>query len=547
LIVSPQLPSMLAILSILPILLLLVIPGILAVVHLFKPGFRFSWLIMVSTSLLAWLMVMLTRLGLPYRVRLGTWEPAAIFSETLNLKVDETSWPFMLAIASLTLAVLLTAVVRQPAGAARLGAWRGWAACLVMAALGMLAVMVGNLLTLLMAWTALDLVELFIRLAGVSRPADSERVIIGYTSRVISLLLVMVISATALATPLGQGFKFLSSQASLLLLVAAGLRLGALPLNLPLAETRPARRGLDAQISFIPAAAALVVLVQAAPAIETSNLLTVLLILACIAALYGGLAWASARDAFHGQPYWIVGMAGLAILSALVRQSAASLAWGLALLLPGSLVSLYSLPNRRLLPLLALGLMGITALPFTPAWQGVRLYTASGGGRAFEAWWVPALLAQALFVVGYIRHSLQPASSETPPERWIWFVYPWGLALLPLAQIIILIFGIPGLRNDLGAFPSLAQSWPSLASLALAAPLVLWLRSSRRPSERLVAILRKTFSFSWLYRILWAVYRFAGRLGSLGERIFEGDGGILWTILLLTLLLVLLVQIGAGA
>lgn len=534
-------------LAILPILLLLAVPGILALVHLVKPNFRFSWLIMVASSLLAWLMVLLIRLALPIQFKLPAWEPAAILSDSLILRVDETSWPFMLVIASLTLAVLLTAVVRQPTGKASSRSWRGWAASLLIAALGLLSVIAGNLLTLLIAWTALDLAELFIRLAGASKPADSERVMFSFSARAISILLVMGVSAVGLASPLGLGFQALTSQSSILLLLAAGLRLGALPLNLPLAETRPARRGVDAQLSFVPAAAALVIVTRATPVNLPSHVLVIFLIMACIAALSGALAWATAKDAFHGQPHWIVGMAGLAILSALVQQPAASLAWGLALLLPGSLISLYSLPNRRLLPLLTLGLIGVTALPFTPAWQGIRLYAAPGGSWVFQAWWAPALLAEALLVTGYIRHALQPAPSQAHAERWIWFVYPWGLSLLPLAQFLILIWGIPGLRNDQGAFPSLAQSWPSLVSLVLAAPLLVWLRGGHQPLERLVTALRKTFSFAWLYRILWVIYRSAGRLGSLIERIFEGEGGILWTLLLLTLLLALLVQIGAGA
>jgi len=50
------------------------------------------------------------------------------------------------------------------------------------------------------------------------------------------------------------------------------------------------------------------------------------------------------------------------------------------------------------------------------------------------------------------------------------------------------------------------------------------------------------FSFSWLYQLFWGVYRLVGRFLALINLILEGEGGILWTILLLTLLLSLLGQ-----
>ena len=530
-------------LAILPILLLITAPGVLALIHLWRPRFGYSWLIVTIASLIAWALVLIARLQIPLQVHLTAWQPAQILLTNLALILDRISWPFSLAIATLTLSVVLTAVVRLHPSEARTRSWAVWAASLAIAGLGLAATMSGNLFTLLLAWVALDLGELFIRLASASGQSDSERVVIAFSARAISLLLAM--GATFFSTPPepGLGFPELAPPASTLLLIAAGLRLGVFPLNLPLAEARLIRRGLDTQLSFVPAAVALVVIVRLASTSLPGGSMIVFLILASFAALFGGIAWAGSRNAFHGLHYWIIGMSALAILSALVRQPDASLAWSLAVLLPGSMLALYTLPHRRLLPLLVFGLLGITALPLTPSWQGVRLYTHVSESFEPQAWWAIALLAQAALTSGYIRHALWRSSGEVQAERWKWGIYPWGLALLPLVHIVILLWGIPGLLAGVEAFPSLAESWPALANLALAGVFLLLARRGLKAPELVTTALRKIFSFAWLYRLLWVAYRAAGRLVNFLDRLFEGEGGILWTVLILTLLLALLVQI----
>jgi hypothetical protein len=56
-----------------------------------------------------------------------------------------------------------------------------------------------------------------------------------------------------------------------------------------------------------------------------------------------------------------------------LRQSAASLAWGLATLFAGVYFSWRRQP-ARLIVIWLLGLASISALPFTPTWEGAGLY-----------------------------------------------------------------------------------------------------------------------------------------------------------------------------
>ena len=91
-------------------------------------------------------------------------------------------------------------------------------------------------------------------------------------------------------------------------------------------------------------------------------------------------------------------------------------------------------------------------------------------------------------------------------------------------------------------YPALVSSWPSLIAIGLAIFLVILAPRISRLPDRLVSSLHAVFSFGWLYRLFWGVYRLVGRSLALFNLILEGEGGILWTILLLTLLLSLLGQ-----
>jgi hypothetical protein len=48
------------------------------------------------------------------------------------------------------------------------------------------------------------------------------------------------------------------------------------------------------------------------------------------------------------------------------------------------------------------------------------------------------------------------------------------------------------------------------------------------------------FSFQWLYRLLWKLFRVISKLFTLFSTILEGDAGILWALVLFALIFVFL-------
>jgi uncharacterized membrane protein YecN with MAPEG domain len=416
--------------------------------------------------------------------------------------------------------------------------WRAWAGSLTLGGFGLLAVLSGNPLTLLLAWASLDLVELPILLAQVKESAVHERAVIAFAARVGSLALLMWADVAARAVGKLLTFDAIPLQASPFILLAAGLRLGVLPFHLPFLQEPPLRRGLGTSLRLVPAAASLVLLTRVASVGVPEEFIPYFLVMVSLSALYGAGAWAFASDELNGRPFWILGMASLSVAAAVLAQPSACLAWGLACIFSGGVLFLYSARHPYLLILPFFGLLGFSALPFTPAWDGMRLVLPLSSFPIFPFF----LLAHALLVLGYIRHTWRAGDPLTGTERWAQLIYPLGLALLLISYFWI---QVPGILDHQSANNFLVWAGGGL-TLGLAALLWLWIQRGPRLPQRIVSVGSRLLSLGWFYRLLWVVYRSVGWFVSILTRVFEGEGGILWALVALALLVTFLLGINLG-
>ncbi len=524
---------MIELLPVLPIAILLVFSLALLAIRVIRPKFSYFWLVAALCVLVAWPIQFISRLAIPTETSLPAWQPLTYFFQSPKLLLDEVSWPFALALVSLALAVILTDVAR-----AAEADWLAWASSLSITALGLIAVLAGNPLTLMLAWSALDLAEVLILLSETLKGETREQILIAYAARLAGIFSLLIAAISARANGQGLTFETITPGVSLYLLIAAGLRLGVLPLHLPFLEELHLRRGLGTLLNLVPAATSLMLLTRTASVGTPENLAPYLLVLAGLAALYAGISWLSASNELDGRPFWILGLASLALASAVRGEIAATQAWGLTTLFSGGLIFLLSARHRLLHAVAALGLLGLLGLPYLPSWQSVNLFHSPFHALLLVFW-----LAQIMFAAGYIRFLSKPGDRLAGVERWVWVIYPWGLALLPLTHILITI---QSMQQPGGKPPGLLQFWPSLVSiLAITGGVLLYRRGFRFPA-RLTQNFQRTLSLRWLYRIAWQLYRFGARSVAFINVILEGEGGLLWTLLLLVILLSVLVQQQAG-
>lgn len=248
-----------------PVLILLLVPAVMLALRLIRPGFAYHWLVAGIGALTAWPLTILIGIPLPKSLILSDWQFGNLWATGINLEVDRLSWPFAVGLVTLVLSVILTDVAR-----AAEADWSNWAGSMLLAALGVLAVLAGNPLTMLLAWTALDLVELGVLMTQVSGRRARQQVIFVMLTRMVGSW--VLIAAGITAQMRGQVLSFSSAPplSIFLSLLAAGLRLGILPFHVPFLTELPLRRGLGTMLRLVPVAASLALVVHVALAQENS-------------------------------------------------------------------------------------------------------------------------------------------------------------------------------------------------------------------------------------------------------------------------------------
>lgn len=515
------------------ILIYFVFSALSPAAYLFRRSLAHSWLVAVFGGIVGWVLILLAGFNLPAALPLADWKPAELFSSSPALLVDGNSWPFALALAALALAVILTDVARELE--LELASWTG---CLALTALGILAVLAGNPLTLLLGWSALDISELLILLRFLQHSDERNRAVNVFAARAggIFLLLYGLFRASAEGVPLQ--FDQIPVEVSIYMLLAASLRLGVVPLHMTFWREPPLRRGIGTISRMATVATSLVFLPRVAAIGVPESQSAILLALTGLVALYASFSWISAANELDGRPYWVLGMAALSLAAAIRGQPLSSLAWGLMLVFTGGLLFLYSARNRYLLLIPILSIMSAATLPFTPTWYVGQFY-----GPPFGFWHLVFLISHALLLGGIIRHSLRPGEILSQVERWVWVIYPAGLLLMLVSHYLAGWLGGTLLGNENWAI-ELTTIIPGLVILGLFA-LVLFLewRGFHLP-QRLQVIFRSMFSLTWFYTILGWLFRLIERGIAFITTVLEGEGGILWALLLLTLLMAFLTQLG---
>jgi hypothetical protein len=228
-------------------------------------------------------------------------------------------------------------------------------------------------------------------------------------------------------------------------------------------------------------------------------------------------------------------MASLSVAASLRGNPTGSIGWGVSLVLCGGLLFLFSARQRSILWLPFIGLWGLTALPFSPS--------ASAWLSGNQNSWLFILIflpAQALLIAGFIRHALHPGETSLESQaKWVKVLYPTGLSILAGTSILLGLWGWVGAKT-------IGLWWASIATLAMAAGLSVY---ALRVLPRLALTGSSTqwsrrLRLDWLFELLSKLYRSIKWVTDLITSSLEGEGGVLWSLLLLALILSVVSTIG---
>ena len=571
-------------LILLTIFLFIFIPIAMLILRLARPRFSIQGFLATLAVIAGLAMVFLARSDIPRTISLIHWEPEALFQISPALQIDHTSWYLALALAALSLSIVITSVAQlgmgsqlglQPtpvisnndednyttqekntentpdilAATNPLSNWQLWVVILLLTSFSLFAVMAQNVLTLLLAWAALDILELIILLSQTLLSKLCERAVLVFSAKLAGVITLILAGFVIWSYGDDLTFNTISTPVSVILVIAAGIRLGVLPLQLPFTHGLPMNRHLGTALRLIPAASSYVLLVRVSNTGVSASIGPYLLGLTVLAGIFSSFRWLTAKDELVGRPYWLLGSGSLIVATAILHLPAACMAWSIASLLSGGLIFSLTLRRHNLLPLLVLGAINLSPLPFSPTWQGTTLYQFSpnpGTSQTlFAIFALFFLFTQAFLLAGFIRHGLRelyPVRMEktTQVERWVWLLYPLGLIPIIFMHIYLGWLLVPEIHN----LPISAWIIGPVTLLITAFSLIFyWRYSPHRPavgrSPRL-ALWNNIFSLEWFYRILWKLFHLFANIFNMFSTALEGDGGILWALVLFALIFVFL-------
>lgn len=522
-------------LLLLPVVIIILAAIAVLVMNQFKLSLGYIWLVAVLSSFTIWILLFainwdtVSGLNYPFIRLVEGYDLRVIFD------IDQYSWPYVFGLAGLLTGVLLTASVRFQFFSTP----KTWAASLAIAAAGLISVMSTTPLALVLTWTLLDLVEWAILVALEPGNSLTRRTLLAFMGRFTGSF--MVIAAMILGSQHGYMFQFdnMVAPESTIFLLAVALRLGLIPLNVPFAVEPIISRGLGTLIRLIPPVAALAALGRLPQALIPPQSANWVFLFVVLAAGFGAWNWLISRDDLVGRSFWFITLSGLAMASTIRGQSVASSTWGITMLLVGGLVFLFNERRGFLAYIPLAGLLGMTGLPFTPGANGLFGLSV----LPFNAADIVFIVVFALLLAGTGLKLFRKGEEVPELERWMLIVYGVGLGVIVLTYWMIGIFG-PATWNIVGIW------WVSLISLAIASAIVainrFWVASGLAriiPNDpRLVAgrkISKKVSDFlmmDWLYTLFGGLLVGLRAMNGFFLRVIEGEGGVLWTFLLVLLL-----------
>ncbi len=486
---------------------------------------RIGWIIEVSTALLVWLVSLILITAIPDVTQVSVWRPQSLFLSQLALKLDSLSWPFIYASSTLLLGIVLTHPARYKTRPRRR------AFLLLYAAFPMIAMLSGNILTFTITWTIMDAASVVVMIDLITRKDLLSillpRLTINGTSLLLILLAAMLNVSEGGDNSLSNPFH--SSAAVLLISFAAMLRLGFFQSRSSKAQDPAKREGIDILQQLLPAATALTLFARVLSIGVPENVLPWLKLMGGLALLIGGVQWVFDRDESRIQQAFKMAISGLGVFVACTAGGDASVisAVGAIMILIGGVfysIEIFS-PAHRIWPIICA--LIIAGFPGTPG--GVVLTSMIGQlddlPEILEI--VAGFAGMVLLCLGTLRYFYLPSVQWQTAESSVRFMYGLGLSFP-----VIVSFG-------LGLWMANSLNLVALVgSVAIGGLAVILLLALRRLTNREVDRWGRLLAWIDLHPIV-RFLEFCGRgvmrVTRAASDIFEGEGAMLWLVVILLL------------
>jgi formate hydrogenlyase subunit 3/multisubunit Na+/H+ antiporter MnhD subunit len=518
---------------------LAVLAGDLA--HLRRPS-----LVMSIASLVTLALIWLLRSDSPLTQIIAPWQPVSVFGVPVSFRVDHTAWIIGLGLVLVCVATAFTwlAYPGQTRPAPR-------AASLLLIASALAGVFASNLLTLALAWGLLDAIFTIALLArsGSQLGRRAAMAIVLNTASTLCVWIAALVLENSHESLYWHLFTAPGGARDWLAL-AGVLRLGLYPLHqwLPMELGEAPDRAV--LLFIIPAAAGLALWARLAlvAALPSTSIIS---ILAIVSALMG--AWLAYRNPQprSSLPFITLSLTGLMVINAVTPTAngtltAATLTW--IFVMAGLFISR---GFERHAPLWSLGaIISAATLIGVPGTIGFSVQSEMLSSLIDAKTWpllIAVLIAETVLVAAVSRLIFSPANDSLPINfiRKLSFIIALAFATLPAIALALL----PGLLTNV---PLMSESIARLGLVgwvAWAVPVVggvvlaVFTRRSIAPSLSVESEAEPRWlswlELDWITSVASLPVRLITYLVRGVSSIMEGEGSLLWTMLIIIIALVL--------
>ena len=506
------------------ILLPLVISHILIILQWGDKEFKYAIYLSSGGMVLGWVILLFVRPQLPIRFALPSLGKEVFFPNPPAFLIDQIAWVFAISLFSFGTAVILI----DSKHVRRLPAW-----VMGLLVVGLLTIFSANPFTLSYSWVFFDVLILLCVIFEGSEDMSWTRIVNAFAMRFLGIFLVVVASLLAYRQGLILEFDSIFPFVAPYLIVAGSLRLGIwLPSSVFKDDSK-----FEFLLRMFSSVTSLLLIVRTANVNVFPAFQPIFLIVFMSTSLIAGIRWAFSNHQRGILQGWIVGMSSLAIVFAILGYPRTSFVWGFTTFLMGSFPFLAYSGSIPYLVFGLLSFLGLVALPFMPLWFGAGVVVSMGWGLFIG-------INHGLLAGGYLK--LISKKYKIRSELSFGELLPsfMGLVFLLITQVVALSL-VSGYIWDLSS--RMTNWWMNIISIAVILGVIAWDRFSLSVPE----FVSKGFSVfhtipRFLNHLLKILYTFFNRLLTVMTDVFEGEGGLIWSLLGAFLLITLLASLRGG-
>jgi len=370
-----------------------------------------------------------------------------------------------------------------------------------------------NVYTLLIFWTLIEVIWITYSVRHQGEKVNDSRLILPIVARMAGPLLLIYTASIGLEESVNSSFSGLSSSAGPILAAAGVCGFGSWFPAQEIFINEELKGDLGQLLRVLPSAISIMLITRGAaimdPGVIQPGFITILASLSLILGLIG----ISAYKLQWSRRIWSLGLLGLILGSALVTSPAASLSWGLVLFLPGSLVFL-SFENKT-------------------AWNGVELFGNGVSGVLFA-------IAAGVLIGGILLKAIQKVKEDDFTGNKVPLLYVMSPAIIIFTQLVI------ALEHKLLDFSGIILSMPIPHWIPLLLIILFFTFGERIPWLNTFRGDEKIkYGLNIIFGIASGAARLIDKTISLIISLFEGEGGLIWA-LILGFLLLTLISISGG-